>query len=218
MPTTPSEVERSWQQLLEAGQYERHFDVLEGTYRTLASTWLLAAFAGVGFTIANAKHMPFDWQLAAAFIALLGAIGLLLLWMLDVMVYHRLLDVVFFTARAIEQRHADLPPFRIHMVRMTRVSGAVQFVLLFYIAGIDALLLIMTIFAASAWSTHVWAVVLTGVAGVAGIIYATLTMRAIHQRYRERMLKFFGISKDEPEAALRLSGAAWVERPASPER
>lgn len=94
------------QQLTEAGQFERHFNQLQATYRALASTWLLAAFTGVGFTILNAKSIqsiPVDWLLMAAGVALAGAIGIGLIWNLDLLVYHRLLDVIFHTARTIEE-------------------------------------------------------------------------------------------------------------------
>ena len=38
-----------WRMLLELGVQERHFNELESRYRTLASTWLLATFAALGF-------------------------------------------------------------------------------------------------------------------------------------------------------------------------
>jgi hypothetical protein len=65
-----------------------HFNTLESTYRALASTWLLAAFAGIGFIL---KDIHSERELYVAAIAAAGAVGILLLWLLDLMVYHRLL-------------------------------------------------------------------------------------------------------------------------------
>lgn len=200
-----------WQQVVEAGQYERHFNQLESTYRTLASTWLLATFAGIGFAIVNGKIIPFDWQLAAAFIAFLGAVGLIFVWMLDVLIYHRLLDAIFFTAREIERQHPGLPPFRRHMLRITRVGGAVQFVQLFYIAGVDTLLLIMTGFLVLAWREHLWAVALTGVWGFGTIAGAASSMWTIHRQHRMRMQAFFEIPATEPSRMLSWTPQGWID-------
>lgn len=41
----------------EIGQQERHFNTLNVTYKTLASTWLLAVFGGIGFVLTHSgKH------------------------------------------------------------------------------------------------------------------------------------------------------------------
>jgi hypothetical protein len=47
------EFENVWHFVTEIGLNERHFNQLQSSYRTLASQWLLAAFAGIGFVISS---------------------------------------------------------------------------------------------------------------------------------------------------------------------
>jgi len=47
------EFEVVWKFYTEIGALERHFNQLQNHYRTLASTWLLAAFAAIGFLISQ---------------------------------------------------------------------------------------------------------------------------------------------------------------------
>src|SRR6266536_2277682 len=48
LDAVPKELfDKVWKLVLECGEQERHFGNLQGIYRGLASTWLLAMFAGV---------------------------------------------------------------------------------------------------------------------------------------------------------------------------
>jgi hypothetical protein len=92
---------------------ERHFNNLQARYRMIASTWLLGTFAAIGFILA--KEIKFDSLCPEQFImaiALASAIGVYLLWTLDLMVYHRLLDAWFIEGYLFEKRHPWLPPVR----------------------------------------------------------------------------------------------------------
>jgi hypothetical protein len=135
-----------WQQLHEAGEAERHFNQLQAGYRGLASTWLLAAFVGVGFTFINNSTIPFHlWLPLAGGIAVLGAIGIALVWVIDILVYHQLLNGVFFTAMRLESAH--YPPelrFRSNMVHLSGRGGVVGHVMLFYMGAMSALLVVAT--------------------------------------------------------------------------
>ena len=53
MPTPPANLDTNtaWDVLKELGESERHFNNLETEYRKLASIWLLAGFAGIGFVL-----------------------------------------------------------------------------------------------------------------------------------------------------------------------
>jgi hypothetical protein len=54
--------------VLECGEQERHFGNLQGIYRGLASTWLLAMCGGIGFILK--ENISQKWTLIlAAFLA-----------------------------------------------------------------------------------------------------------------------------------------------------
>lgn len=115
--------------LQEMGNYERHFNQLQSTYRSFASAWLLAAFGAMGYVLTQTEPdkllLPTNWLVAAA--ALAACIGIVLLWYMDVRVYHRLLEGCFDTAHYLESCY-DLPAFREHMRKALgegRVSRAI---------------------------------------------------------------------------------------------
>jgi hypothetical protein len=51
------EFDHIWEVYKHVAKFEHHFNTLQSTYRTLASTWLLAMFVGIGYVMAN----KFDW-------------------------------------------------------------------------------------------------------------------------------------------------------------
>lgn len=98
----------------ELGNYERHFNQIQSGYRTIASQWLLAAFGAIGYLLVQDGTGSFTPETLAAFVSFLASIGLLLLWNLDVNVYHRLLVASFNAGLAFEQNHG-LPNIRSNM-------------------------------------------------------------------------------------------------------
>jgi hypothetical protein len=87
MPTS-DERELILKAYCELGQIERSHSNNQTSYRMLASTWMLAAFAGIGFMISS-KEFSFDIpkEVFILAIALAGGIGLGLLWILDLLFY-----------------------------------------------------------------------------------------------------------------------------------
>jgi hypothetical protein len=179
----------AWDHLLEVGLFERHFNQLQATYRTLASTWLLATFAGIGFTLLNGKSIPIDWLLAAAVIAVLGAAGISLLWNLDLLVYHRLLDAAFYTGLQIEKRHTELPQLRTHMACATHRHGVIGHVMWFYIVGIDALLGIATLLASLGLDAHGWVWLLAALPGAALFVVVPVVIARVTAHYRRHVAR-----------------------------
>src|SRR5207245_826392 len=98
--------EAVWAIVKECGEEERHFNQLQSVYRGLASTWILATFGAVGYLLFNKEIRRSDLQsdhyLIAGIICLLGGVGISLVWMLDLRVYHKLLIAVFEEGRALE--------------------------------------------------------------------------------------------------------------------
>ena len=127
---------------IELGDLERHFNELESRYRSLASTWLLAAFAGIAFVISEPIDISFDRLLAITGIGIAGSIGIMLLWNLDLMVYHKLLNAVFIEGLELEEKYKWLPAVRTNMKALHGGTGVEPRIVWFYVGGTSVLLMI----------------------------------------------------------------------------
>ena len=124
-------------------EIEDRFNQLQGALRTLASTWTLAAFAGLAVLLQVAEKAT--WLAPPAFLAwlvsTLSVFGLALLWVMDQFVYQRLLAAAFVSSLLIEQRHADLPPVKSLMLAGSS-GGMSKYLKLFYFAPMAVFCLI----------------------------------------------------------------------------
>jgi predicted ATPase len=93
---------------------EQHFNSLQLEYRKLSSVWLLAMFGGIGFLLAKIPDTELTTRIILiGFISFGGAIGICLIWLLDLVVYHRLLRAYFLTGLLLEKQYKEyLPPTR----------------------------------------------------------------------------------------------------------
>ncbi len=84
---------------------------MQNRYRALASTWLLAAFAGMGFLISGNEgiQLPFNTLLGVIALSVFSGFGITLLWFLDVVLYQRLWDAVVVELAQLEKKHHWLP-------------------------------------------------------------------------------------------------------------
>lgn len=105
-------IELAWDVLKELTASERHFNNLETEYRKLASIWLLAGFAGMGFILKEETQMAPAREIAIMAIGMATSIGIFLLWIVDLLVYHRLLHACFEQAKKIENFYPELPDVR----------------------------------------------------------------------------------------------------------
>ena len=137
-----TERELTWKAAAELFAAERHFNQMQNHCRTLASTWLLAAFAGIGFLY---KEQPFfDTPLAAALVALAAAAGIFLLWILDVKVWHRLLLANSLAGYRIERENEWLPKVRLYISQTKGLFPVRVHLSFFYSLAIVMLTLIAT--------------------------------------------------------------------------
>jgi hypothetical protein len=120
----PLSLELAWDVLKELTASERHFNNLETEYRKLASIWLLAGFAGMGFILTEETQMAPAREVAIMAIGMATSIGIFLLWIVDLLVYHRLLHACFEQAKKIETLYPELPDVRSAMER-TQGEGKV---------------------------------------------------------------------------------------------
>lgn len=122
-----------WRIYSDLAQQCQHFNQLESGYRTLASTWLLAAFGGIGLVLKD--HVGGAPTLLIAGIAAAGGLGVALLWILDCLVYHSLLAATFTEQLKLESHHSWLPPVAHNMMAAHNGTGVSPKVVWFYIGG-----------------------------------------------------------------------------------
>ena len=142
--------ELSFEQLMEIynhiGQEERHFNSLELEYRKLASQWLLVSLSAIGIVLSQEESFPIDrWVLVIA-ICFAASIGIFILWMLDLKVYHELLHAAFREGVLLEREYPEiLPQIRNNMVKSQEGGDIILRVILFYFFSILLLIVIANI-------------------------------------------------------------------------
>lgn len=132
----PDDFAQAWQIFCTLRDFENQFNALQTDYRKLASTWLLATFAGIGFVLSTDVNWAIDSYLVCALIGLAGGVGVWLLWSVDIMVYQQLLYAAFYWGVKLEERCTRLPPVRRTMM-LTQIGGNVRYRLVwYYIIGV----------------------------------------------------------------------------------
>jgi hypothetical protein len=136
-----NERELIWKIYCELGVSERHFNGIQSGYRALASTWMLAAFAGIGFVSSKEFTFGIPKELLVGVIGVGGGIGVYLLWVLDLLFCQRLLDAAYIEGRNLEDKHDWLPQTRNNMRTLLGGKG-LSLVVWYYIAGTEVMFLI----------------------------------------------------------------------------
>ena len=173
----------------------QHFNTLQGTIRATASGWLLATFAGVGFALTE-QLATGDGLLMAAAVALFGSVGTLLLWNLDLLVYHPLLDAVFHEVIALEKDHDWLPQVA-HNMKAVATNGGIRDQLLWFYKGTFGATVLLGLGCTLSWAMDGprWTVA----AVVPWVVYAGGVLVAMNRRTG---------NTDETFKKLRTDGAA----------
>lgn len=140
----------SFDQLMEIynhiGEEERHFNSLELEYRKLASQWLLVSLGAIGFILSKKEVVPVDIWLLVIGICLAATVGIMVLWFLDMKVYHELLHAAFREGVQLERDYPQyLPQIRNNMVKSQLGGDIIRRVMLYYYFSILLLILIANI-------------------------------------------------------------------------
>lgn len=120
-----------WDIYKSLGEQCQHFNNLESTYRTLTSSWLLGAFAATGFII---KEVDANAAWLVVGVCGAAAVGVFLLWLLDLMVYQRLLGATFTEQWNLEDQYSWLPRVAHGMMAAHRGKGVVPKLVWFYVS------------------------------------------------------------------------------------
>lgn len=120
---------------------ERHFNLVEAGIRGLASTWMLAAFAVIAQLINSRSD-----AIMIVVVCTMVTIGLTVLWILDQLVYHRILDSFFLVGLKMEYENDKLPPIRLLLVESALESpgekGFDYWMRLYYVIPISGFIVI----------------------------------------------------------------------------
>lgn len=145
--------EPNFDQLMQLYNYiseeERHFNTLELEYRKLASQWLLVSLGAIGFVITKQEIVPVNIWVLVIGICFAASIGIMVLWLLDLKVYHELLNSVFFEGLKLEKKHPHyFPQIRKNMIESQQGGNTTKRVILFYFFSV---LLLFTVANISIW-------------------------------------------------------------------
>lgn len=117
---------------------ENHFNSLQMGIRGMASTWILAGFTGIAFFIKSSDtDSTIYLKIFSSFslinlICLMIVVGLFILWVLDQLVYQRLLNACFVAGLYDEFLDPQTPPIRTLMVVGSEHKGMTRWFNLFY--------------------------------------------------------------------------------------
>lgn len=129
-----NEIEKYWK----LSEMEERFNSSAGSIRTLASTWILASLGSIGWLFNSFKidSWPMPLGLLVVMVSLLATIGISTLWVMDQLVFHRLLNSIFLVGLKMEKDDPELPPIRSMMIKTQEGTGTSKWELLFYMAPI----------------------------------------------------------------------------------
>ena len=99
--------------------YSAHYSFIKTKYKALATTWLLATFIAVGYLIRGVEiGLPVSNYIAIAFLSVLASLGILLLYFLDVGIYHRLLEAIFVESLKLEKKYPFLSDTEKNIIKL----------------------------------------------------------------------------------------------------
>jgi hypothetical protein len=128
------------------GEEERHFNGLELEYRKLTSHWLLASLGAIGFLLSKKEVVPVNIWVLVFGICLAASVGILVIWFLDMKVYHELLHAAFREGVKLEREFPQLlPQIRNNMVKSQLGGDIIRRVMLYYFFSIMLLVIIANI-------------------------------------------------------------------------
>jgi hypothetical protein len=164
------------------GEEERHFNTLEVEYRKLASQWLLVSLGVIGFILTKPELVPINVWVLVIGVCIAATIGILVLWMLDLKVYHELLHSAFKEGVKLEDEFPQLlPQIRNNMVNSLEGGDIIKKVILYYFFSILLLILVANI---AIWMYSGKQILLCVAlnccsAIILGLIYAAMTKKSV---------------------------------------
>ncbi len=122
-----------WEIIKTITDAEHHFNNLCFKIRTLASTWLLATFAGVGFLITKTIDPELKAENLMVLLCWIGSLGVLVLWILDLQIYQKILNAWFEARGPIEDRNPNFPQIQAAIKKTQPGQSASNLIKVFYL-------------------------------------------------------------------------------------
>ncbi len=131
-------------------EYEEQYDSVENEIRKLASIWLLATLGAIAFIVkliyldgaGDSSSNQIVAKILIALVSFMGTLGLLVLFILDQMVYHRLLNAVFLLRLRMEYCHSFIPPIGTLMMLFSSKRGMAWYMKFYYLVPMFTLAII----------------------------------------------------------------------------
>jgi len=128
---------------LKLNQFERHFDSITTKFKKMLLTWIFATFAAIGFLLSTeTTKLPFNHMAGVLIVCFLGLVGNLIIWHLDMNVYHKFWAAIYIEEIVMEKRYHFLIPSRNTAMLVDDSRGRIFSQGLFYIVA-NILFLIM---------------------------------------------------------------------------
>ena len=123
---------------------EERFNTTQSTVRALASTWLLAAFGAIAVLVRTDESVTwlFPTPVLVVLVVTMASVGLFTLWIVDQIVYQRLLNAVALMGLKMEHDNPELPPMRALMMDSAEGIGMARWLRMFYVIPMITFLLI----------------------------------------------------------------------------
>ncbi|MBL7186561.1 MAG: hypothetical protein ISS70_09555 [Phycisphaerae bacterium] len=169
---------------------EKHFNELQQKTRAIASTWILAGFGAIAYFIKTNTPVfeYFSTYTMINLVSLMVVVGLFVLWVLDQLVYQRLLNANFVAGLYKEYTDNRVAPIRIMMVIGSEYKGMARWYNLFYFIP----MLTFTLFSSASWIFELVTVGLaektsfaSAIIGIILILITTLIWKYIYSKKRE---------------------------------
>jgi hypothetical protein len=123
--------------------HKDHFSNMQNRYRSLASTWILAAFVGIGYLFSRHKiDLPFNTSIAVVILCVLATIGISLLWHLDIVVYQKLWFGTIIEMSRLEKKNKWLLKVNNEILK-SHASKEYRFFQSYFYIGCNMILLVM---------------------------------------------------------------------------
>jgi hypothetical protein len=125
-------------------EIEQRFNTTQAATRALASTWMLAAFSAIAFLIRsqNGGTWLMPPLMLVVLVSTMAVIGLFVLWIVDQLVYQRLLGAAFTAGLRMEYDNPCIPPIRALMMHSAEGVGMSRWLLLYYLVPMIVFLML----------------------------------------------------------------------------
>ena len=140
--TDPLTFDQAWEITKEINENVRHYNEHQTKYRTLASQWLIAGFAGIGFLFSAEPKLPFDKLIFTMLISVASAFGIFQLWRIDIILFQKIIQSFFSAGAHLEDQFTSLPKIKTSIYKNVPKGNAGETLFQFYFYIITVFLLI----------------------------------------------------------------------------